>query len=284
VAAVVNFASPLRPLFDPVKLGIAASFILCFAIVVTPHRFVRPAPLSGLSPAGHLDGDPTNLAQFAPAMAEPGVPEPVREAPGPAPEQAQLARAGADALPQPVAENLPVVDAPKHNLLDREQARAVQRRLAELGYLSVSATGVWGPRSRNALRAFKSDHELAADENWDQATERSLFSGTLEPAQPFIGIWGADASACSSRLNRKGLLPAVIDGEGAWAGETFCTFESKKRIAGGWNVVANCSNAHDRWIANVHLMINGNLLTWTSERGSQNYQRCQPGYGVARAF
>ena len=47
VAAVVNFASPLRPLFDPVKLGIAASFILCFAIVVTPHRFVRPAPLSG---------------------------------------------------------------------------------------------------------------------------------------------------------------------------------------------------------------------------------------------
>ena len=88
----------------------------------------------------------------------------------------------------------------------------MQRRLAELGYLSVSATGVWGPRSRNALRAFKSDHELAADENWDQATERSLFSGTLEPAQPFIGIWGADASACSPRLNRKGLLPAVIDG------------------------------------------------------------------------
>jgi hypothetical protein len=143
---------------------------------------------------------------------------------------------------------------------------------------------VWGPLSRKALRAFKSDHDLTADENWDEVTERSLFSGDVEQAEAFVGIWGSDASACSPRLNRKGFLPAVIDGEGAWAGETFCTFERKKHTAEGWDVVAKCSNTHDRWTANVRLIINGDQLTWTSERGSVSYLRCQPGLGVARSL
>ncbi len=34
------------------------------------------------------------------------------------------------------------------------------------------------------------------------------------------------------------------DGEGAWAGETFCTFKRKKHTAAGWDVVANCSNTY----------------------------------------
>ena len=161
--------------------------------------------------------------------------------------------------------------------------QSVAQRLIQLGYLSVSATGVWGPLSRKALRAFKSDHDLMADENWDEATERILFGGDVEQSETFVGIWGVDASACSPRLNRKGFLPAVIDGEGAWAGETFCAFERKKRTAGGWDVVANCSNTHDRWTANVRLIINGDQLTWTSERGSVSYLRCQPGLGVARS-
>jgi len=31
-------------------------------------------------------------------------------------------------------------------------------------------------------------------------------------------------------------------------------------------------------------MIIGDQLTWTSERGSQSYLRCQPGLGFAVAF
>jgi hypothetical protein len=182
------------------------------------------------------------------------------------------------------AKHEPVLEPPRRSLLEHDHAKQVQQRLIQLGYLSVSATGVWGPLSRKALRAFKSDHELPADEIWDEATERSLFSGTAENAAPFVGIWGVDASACSPRLNRSGFLPAVIDSEGAWAGETFCSFRSKKRTPRGWDIVANCSNAQDRWTANVHLMLVGEQLMWTSERGSQSYLRCQPGLGVARAF
>ena len=167
------------------------------------------------------------------------------------------------------------IETPKRNLLDRDHAGEVQRRLVELGYLSVSATGVWGPRSREALRAFKADHDLAADDSWDEATERSLFSANVELAEPFVGIWGADASACSPQVNREGLLPAVIDGERAWAGETVCAFEKKKRTVDGWKVVASCFDGRDRWNANVRLVVNGNRLTWTSQRGSQSYVRCE---------
>src|SRR6266480_2261711 len=104
------------------------------------------------------------------------------------------------------------------------------RMARSVGYLSVSATGVWGPLSRKALRTFKSDRDLTADEIWDKATERRLFGGDAEQAEAFIGIWGIDASACSPRRNRKDFLPAVIDGEGAWAGETFCTLRGRSTL------------------------------------------------------
>jgi hypothetical protein len=128
---------------------------------------------------------------------------------------------------------------------------------------------------------------LPTSPNWHRrsvASLRRLLSGDAEQAEAFVGIWGIDASACSPRRNRKGFLPAVIDGEGAWAGETFCTFKRKKHTAAGWDVVANCSNAHERWIANVRLIINGEQLTWTSGRGSISYLRCQRGLGVARSL
>src|SRR5207245_725198 len=46
--------------------------------------------------------------------------------------------------PQVLNDNTPV-EMPKRNLLDRDHAGEVQRRLVQLGYLSGSAPGVWGP-------------------------------------------------------------------------------------------------------------------------------------------
>ncbi len=283
VATVVDFASHLRHLFNPANLGAIASFLVCFVIVMTPPQLLfRPFTTTGSpSAARQHDFELTTAKLLERAATQTRGLEPPREVPDPSLEQAESARVLTGEAVQ-VLEEKPQAETPIRNLFNRDHAKEVQQRLVQLGYLSVSATGVWGPLSRKALRDFKSDHDLAANENWDQATERSLFS--VEPAEPFVGIWGVDASACSPRLNRKGLLPAVIDGEGAWAGETFCTFARKKHTAEGWNVVASCSNAHDRWTANVRLIINGDQLTWTSERGSQSYLRCQPGLGVARAL
>jgi hypothetical protein len=91
----------------------------------------------------------------------------------------------------------------------------------------------------------------------------------------FAGVWGADPSACSAR-NTRGYLPTVIDADGARAGETFCRFKSKKQVEAGWDVIASCSNQHERWSSNVRLRLDGERLTWTSKRGSQSYVRCTP--------
>src|SRR5215203_3237593 len=104
--------------------------------------------------------------------------------------------------------------------------------------------------------------------------------GPIKPT--YAGMWGADQSACSTR-NRTRLLPTMIDADGARAGETFCRFKKKQETESGWNVVANCSNGRERWVANVRLKVQGERLTWSSERGSQAYVRCEPGMTVAQA-
>ena len=90
----------------------------------------------------------------------------------------------------------------------------------------------------------------------------------------FVGIWAADARGCSA-LDRSGFLLTVIDTDGARAGETLCTFESKRQTKLGWDVVARCSNSHERWTANVSLSVKDNRLSWNSQRGTQTYLRCQ---------
>jgi hypothetical protein len=91
-----------------------------------------------------------------------------------------------------------------------------------------------------------------------------------------VGVWAPDAGTCSARNFREGLLPTVISGEGAWAGETFCIFKNKEQTETGWRVVAKCSNQRERWTSNVRLTVNDNRLTWASKRGTQIYTRCAP--------
>src|SRR5262249_58157774 len=44
---------------------------------------------------------------------------------------------------------------------------AAQNRLMELGFLAGPADGVWGTKSRMALRAFKIANGFGADDKWD---------------------------------------------------------------------------------------------------------------------
>lgn len=98
-----------------------------------------------------------------------------------------------------------------------------------------------------------------------------------------VGVWAPDAGTCSARNFRQGVLPAVINSDGAWAGETFCIFKNKKQTEAGWKVVAECSNSRERWTANVRLIVDGNRLTWTSKRGTQTYTRCASDVLMAQA-
>jgi hypothetical protein len=293
-----------------------AAFLACFVVVLSPSFFaslvliasekpwalaspVAPRAAPAVKPVSpgpqeRSDGVRAGAGSVAPA---PAVDEPARRALFPSfalrsterpytePAGNQISPvAGVEAV-EAVQAPPPILEpgAPERDLQQARHVREIQERLVQLGYLSVQPTGVWGTLSRQALKAFKEAHQLDSHADWNAATERSLFSAGTVPAASFVGIWGADASACSARLNRKGLLPAVIDDEGAFAGETSCAFKSRKHVAGAWQVVAACANARSRWTANVRLAVAGNRLTWSSQRGSQTYVRCERGPMMAAA-
>jgi hypothetical protein len=102
----------------------------------------------------------------------------------------------------------------------------------------------------------------------------------------FAGVWAPTASACSPKSNRRQLLPAVINHEGAWAGEVTCTFRHLRQEGNVAVASSTCSNGRKRWAANVRIAVEGDRLTWSSERGSQSYVRCNSrvveGQGAAR--
>ena len=97
------------------------------------------------------------------------------------------------------------------------------------------------------------------------------------------GIWAPDDGACSDRTLQDGVLPAVINTQGAHAGKTHCVFKNQKQTEKDWRAVANCSNSHEHWTTNVRLTVKGNRLIWTSKRGTQVYTRCKPDVHIADA-
>jgi hypothetical protein len=96
-----------------------------------------------------------------------------------------------------------------------------------------------------------------------------------------VGIWAPDMNSCSLRDFRQGLLPTIINTDGAWAGGTFCTFTNQKPAETGWRVVATCTNEDEHWTTPVRLTVKGDRLTWTSKRGTQVYRRCAPDFRMA---
>lgn len=113
--------------------------------------------------------------------------------PGPPslPRQQEEAKQKSPPPPPPIDERPASVSPPVLNPMDEaattnevifellriENARAVQRRLADLGYLAgVSPTGIWTSRSRQALREFKAATGLPGDDIWDQTTKDRLFA------------------------------------------------------------------------------------------------------------
>jgi len=220
----------------------SAALILCFGVVLSP----RPSPHSRITES---EMDVVALADRVVArsvVAGPEVPEALRQEPGPIAVQSGMANPAA----------APISLAP-----------AIQ--VAE-----------WG------------DDNTRAQSRLDQPTEPSRSSAQqsdvpqFEPATPtvvaqhagaeaaIIGTWAANANACKSRPTS--FIPAVIDNDGARAGETFCAFKQKRPDRDGVNIVAACSNSHERWVARIRLVVDGDRLKWSSQRGSQKYVRCGP--------
>jgi hypothetical protein len=95
------------------------------------------------------------------------------------------------------------------------------------------------------------------------------------------GTWAPSSRACSRRgADKLGLLVMKLDENGAYAGDTTCSFGDKQPSGAGWSVVARCARAAQRWTSRVRLAVEGDKLTWSSEKGLQAYVRC-PGAVMA---
>jgi len=163
---------------------------------------------------------------------------------------------------------------PLLNLGQIEDAKLVQIRLMDLGFLFGTADGAWGPRSRRALRDFRGAQGLGDSDIWDWQAQHDLFSATAASAPPtatFVGGWGIDANQCRQTPDNR----VTIDTRRAASSGATCQFNSTQReSANEWRIRAACADESERWNANIRLTLSGNKLTWTSERGTVTYLRC----------
>lgn len=90
----------------------------------------------------------------------------------------------------------------------------------------------------------------------------------------YVGTWGPTAAACGRPSRRRGYLPATITADRAKAGRTLCAFRDGHRSGNAWVMAADCSDRGRHWSSQVRLMVEGDHLTWSSNRGTASYIRC----------
>src|SRR5215472_10061240 len=152
--------------------------------------------------------------------------------------------------PVTVPESVDTVTAPQQlDLRDIENAKRVQQRLIDLGFLYGAADGVWGQRSRRALQEFKAANGIGESDTWDEATQERLLSAPDAKAAntsdiSFIGGWGIDVAECRES-------PIAITARRAEA-----------------------ASKTERWNANIRFTVSTSKLIWSSERGTTTYIRC----------
>ena len=93
-------------------------------------------------------------------------------------------------------------------------ARAVQQRLIDLGYLKGSADGAFGEKSQSAMRQFQAVHGLEATGLPDDASRAALFSDAARalPTRLPSGSKGERVEELQNKLIQYGFLSGEADG------------------------------------------------------------------------
>jgi Putative peptidoglycan binding domain len=163
-----------------------------------------------------------------------------------------------------VAESVNTVTTPQQlDLREIENAKRVQQRLIDLGFLFGAADGIWGQRSRRALQEFRATNGIGEGELRAPDAKAANASDIS-----FIGGWGIDLAECRDS-------PIKITARRAEAFDTACEFHSTQRESSNvWRLRAECASKTERWNANIRFTVSTSKLTWSSERGTTTYVRC----------
>jgi len=117
----------------------------------------------------------------------------------------------------------------------------------------------------------------------DGAGTDRLTSAPRPPARPsglttvpFAGTWAESAAACAPQMRDQGYLLTRINAQRGSAGGTTCRFaDIQPNGANRWAIAAVCSNGRRTWKSDVRLTLSRGRLTWTSQKGTTTYVRCQ---------
>ena len=264
-------------------VGTIVLFLLSFAaarwlpdlMIRSPHTVSKPTAGSSTSSSEVATTFLEQSDSSRSVTPNPLIPRVIRRSSSPDAEVSALPPVtGISSAQVPVPESANTVTTPQQlDLGEIENARHVQQRLIDLGFLSGAADGIWGQGSRRALREFKAASGIGEGDTWDEATEERLLrarhvKAANTPDVSFTGGWGTDLAECRDS-------PIKITARRAEAFGAACEFHSTERESSNvWRLRAECASKTERWNANIRFTVSTSKLTWASERGTTTYVRC----------
>ena len=264
-------------------VGTIALFLLSFAaarwlpdlMISSPHTLLKPTAASSTSSSKVTTTSLEQSDSSRSVTPKPVIPIVIRQSSSPDAKVSALPPVTEISSAEvPVPESANTVTTPQQlDLGEIENARRVQQRLIDLGFLSGAADGIWGQGSRRALREFRAANGIGEGDTWDEATEERLLRAQDVKAAntsdiSFTGGWGIDLAECRDS-------PIKITARRVEAFGTACEFRSTERESSNvWRLRAECASKTERWNANIRLTVSTSKLTWSSERGTETYVRC----------
>jgi peptidoglycan hydrolase-like protein with peptidoglycan-binding domain len=264
-------------------VGTIVLFLLSFAaarwlpdlMIRSPHSVSKPTAGSSTLTSEVRTTSPEPSDSIRSVSPNPLIPIVIRRSSSPdaevsaLPPQTEISSAQVS-----VPESVNTVATPQQlDLREIENAKRVQQRLIDLGFLFGAADGIWGQGSRRALREFRAVNGIGDGDTWDEVTEERLLRARDVKAAntsdiSFTGGWGNDIAECRDS-------PIKITARRAEAFGTACEFRSTERESSNvWRLRAECASKTERWNTNIRLTVSTSKLTWSSERGTTTYVRC----------
>jgi DNA-binding helix-hairpin-helix protein with protein kinase domain len=162
---------------------------------------------------------------------------------------------------------------PARSTNNRLDAYWIQDRLRQLGYFAGVPNGNWDGASREALRDFKVLNGLPRDDIWDVLVEQRIESpAAIRAGRTFVGGWSTSPD-CVARAPDQ--APLLINTRMAKTAAGACQFLSVVSEGQGWRIHAKCSVGNETWNASIKMVVKGEQLVWSSERGTETYTRCR---------
>jgi hypothetical protein len=254
-------------------LSFAAARWLPDLMIRSPHSVSKPTAVSSTSSSEVTTTSKSDsIRGVSPKLVIPIV---IRQSASPDAEVSALSpQTEISSAQVAVPESINTVTTPQQlDLGEIENAKRVQQRLIDLGFLFGAADGIWGQGSRRALREFRAANGIGEGDTWDEATEERLLRARDVKAAntsdiSFTGRWGIDLAECRDS-------PIKITARRVEAFGTECEFHSTQRESSNvWRLRAECASKTERWNANIRLTVSTSKLTWSSERGTTTYVRC----------